>query len=44
MRSRDVIALYDLAHIGMHVTITQRKIDNLIRQRDDEPTLFARSG
>jgi lipoprotein-anchoring transpeptidase ErfK/SrfK len=43
MRSRDVIALYDLAHIGMHVTITQRKIDNLIRQRDDEPTLFARS-
>jgi lipoprotein-anchoring transpeptidase ErfK/SrfK len=28
MRSRDVIALYDLAHIGMHVTITQCKIDN----------------
>ena len=43
MRSRDVIALYDLAHIGTHVTITQCKIDNLIRQRDDEPTLFARS-
>jgi lipoprotein-anchoring transpeptidase ErfK/SrfK len=43
MRSRDVIALYDLAHIGTHVTITQCKIDNLIRKRDDEPTLFARS-
>jgi hypothetical protein len=43
MRSRDVIALYDRAHIGMHVTITQCKIDNLIRQRDDEPTLFDRS-
>lgn len=43
MRSRDVIALYDLAHIGMHVTITQRNIDSFIRQREDEPSLFARS-
>ena len=42
MRSRDVIALYDLAHIGMHVTITQRRIDNFIQQHD-EPDLFARS-
>lgn len=43
MRSRDVIALYDLAHIGMHVTITQRKIDNYIHRSDAEPDLFARS-
>jgi lipoprotein-anchoring transpeptidase ErfK/SrfK len=43
MRSKDVIALYDLAHIGMHVTVTQRKIDNFIQQHDEEPNLFARS-
>ena len=44
MRSRDVIALYDYAHIGMHVTITERRIDNFIHQHDDEqPSLFARS-
>jgi lipoprotein-anchoring transpeptidase ErfK/SrfK len=43
MRSRDVIDLYDLAHIGMHVTITQRKIDNFIPRREDEPSLLARS-
>ncbi len=44
MRSKDVIALYDLAHIGMHVTITERRIDNFIHQHDDEqPSLLARS-
>ena len=43
MRSRDVIALYDLAHIGMHVTISQRKIDNFIPHAEEEPSLFARS-
>lgn len=43
MRSRDVIALYDFAHIGMHVTITQRKIDDFTRQHDEEPSLLARS-
>jgi lipoprotein-anchoring transpeptidase ErfK/SrfK len=44
MRSRDVIALYDYAHIGMHVTITERRIDNFVHQHDDEqPSLFARS-
>ena len=43
MRSRDVIALYDRAHIGMHVTVTQRKIDNFIQAHDDEePSLLAR--
>ena len=41
MRSRDVIALYDLAHIGMHVTITQCKIDNFIAPT--ETSLLARS-
>ena len=41
MRSKDVIALYDLAHIGMHVTITQRKIDNFVLP--DESNVFARS-
>ncbi len=34
MRSKDVIVLYDLAHIGMHVTITERKIDNFIPPED----------
>jgi lipoprotein-anchoring transpeptidase ErfK/SrfK len=43
MRSRDVIALYDYAHIGMHVTITERKIDNFIQHTEEEPDLFARS-
>jgi lipoprotein-anchoring transpeptidase ErfK/SrfK len=43
MRSRDVIDLYDLAHIGMHVTITQRKIDNFIAHDDEQPSLLARS-
>jgi lipoprotein-anchoring transpeptidase ErfK/SrfK len=42
MRSCDVIALYDLAHIGMHVTITRHKIDNFM-PHDEEPSLFARS-
>jgi hypothetical protein len=41
MRSKDVIALYDLAHIGMHVTITPRKIDNFVLP--DDPNLFPRS-
>jgi lipoprotein-anchoring transpeptidase ErfK/SrfK len=43
MRSRDVIDLYYRAHIGMHVTITQRKMDEFTRSRDDQPGLFARS-
>jgi len=43
MRSRDVIVLYERAHIGMHVTITQSKIDNFIQRYDDEPSLLARS-
>jgi lipoprotein-anchoring transpeptidase ErfK/SrfK len=41
MRSRDVIALYDRVHIGMHVTIVPRKIDDLVKP--EEPSLLARS-
>ena len=41
MRSRDVIALYDLVHIGMHLAITQKRIADLIPQ--EEPDLVARS-
>jgi hypothetical protein len=41
MRSRDVIALYDLVHIGMHVAITQKRMANLLPR--EEPDLFARS-
>jgi lipoprotein-anchoring transpeptidase ErfK/SrfK len=42
MRSRDVIALYSSVHIGMHVSITQKRISDFI-QADDEPSLLARS-
>jgi lipoprotein-anchoring transpeptidase ErfK/SrfK len=41
MRSRDVIALYDFAHIGMHVTVTQKRIADLLPP--EEPSLLARS-
>src|ERR1041385_110937 len=41
MRSKDVIALYDVAHIGMHVTITQKTIADLLPP--EEPSLLARS-
>ena len=30
MRSKDVIAFYELARIGMHVTITQKRIADLL--------------
>ncbi len=41
MRSKDVIALYQLAHIGMHVTIIQKRIDDL--SPPEPPSLLARS-
>jgi lipoprotein-anchoring transpeptidase ErfK/SrfK len=41
MRSRDVIALYDRVHIGMHVTIVPRKIDDLVKP--EEQSLLAKS-
>ena len=42
MRSKDVIALYNLAHIGMHVTITQNKVDNYLPKKEEETSLLAR--
>jgi len=41
MRSHDVIALYDLAHIGMHVTVTPKRVADFIRP--EEPSLLARA-
>jgi lipoprotein-anchoring transpeptidase ErfK/SrfK len=41
MRSRDVIALYDFAHIGMHVTVTQKRTTDLLPA--EEPSLLARA-
>jgi len=41
MRSRDVIALYDSVHIGMHVTISERPIDELLPR--EKPTLLSRA-
>ena len=41
MRSRDIIDLYDHVHIGTHVLITLRKIDNFVKP--EEPDLIARS-
>lgn len=41
MRSKDVIALYDRLHIGMHVTITEKRINDLVAA--EEPSLLARS-
>ena len=41
MRSRDVIALYDCVHIGMHVTISEKTIDALLPR--ERPTLLSRA-
>lgn len=41
MRSKDVIALYDALHIGMHVTISQERIADLIPP--EEASLLART-
>jgi lipoprotein-anchoring transpeptidase ErfK/SrfK len=41
MRSRDVIALYDCVHIGMHVTIVLGRIDDFAKP--EEPSLVARA-
>jgi hypothetical protein len=30
MRSRDIIALYERVHIGMHVTITPKRISDFL--------------
>ena len=41
MRSRDVIALYGSVHIGMHVTISEKAIDELLPT--EKPTLLSRA-
>ncbi len=41
MRSKDVIALYDRLHIGMHVTITQRRMLDVLPA--EQTSLLARS-
>jgi L,D-transpeptidase-like protein len=41
MRSKDVIALYGFAHVGMHVTITQKRVADLLPP--EGPSLLARS-
>ena len=41
MRTKDVIKLYDAVHIGMHVTISQRHIIDLVPPQ--ETSLLARS-
>lgn len=40
MRSRDIIALYDRVHIGMHVTVSEESIDELVPR--EKPTLLSR--
>jgi lipoprotein-anchoring transpeptidase ErfK/SrfK len=41
MRSKDVIVLYDLVHIGMHVRISNKPMSDLISF--EEPSLIART-
>ena len=41
MRSRDVIDLYNRVHVGMHVTITQKKSGDVLPR--EEPSLLGRA-
>jgi hypothetical protein len=41
MRSKDVIALYNLVHIGTHVRISAKPLHDLVPP--EEPTLLARA-
>ena len=41
MRSHDIIALYDRVHIGMHVTVTPKQLDELLPR--DKATLLSRA-
>ena len=41
MRSKDVIALYSLVHIGTHVRISRKRLSDLLPP--EEPTLLARA-
>ena len=40
MRSRDIIALYDRVHIGMHVTVSKKPLEELVPL--EGPTLLNR--
>jgi len=41
MRSRDIIALYDRVHIGMHVTVSEKPLEELVPR--ERPTLLSRA-
>jgi len=41
MRSRDIIALYDRVHIGMHVTVSEKRLGDLVPC--EKPTLLSRA-
>lgn len=33
MRSKDVIAIYDLVHVGTHITISEKRLSSLVREQ-----------
>jgi lipoprotein-anchoring transpeptidase ErfK/SrfK len=41
MRSHDIIALYDRVHIGMHVTVCAKPLEELVPR--EKPTLLSRA-
>ena len=41
MRSRDIMALYDRVHIGMHVTVSEKTLEELVP--GEKPTLLSRA-
>ena len=41
MRSRDIMALYDRVHIGMHVTVSEKTLEELVPR--EKPTLLSRA-
>ncbi len=41
MRSHDIIALYDRVHIGMHVTVSEQPLEELVPR--EKPTLLSRA-
>ena len=40
MRSRDIMAFYDRVHIGMHVTVSEKPLEELVPR--EKPTLLSR--
>ena len=41
MRSRDIMALYDRVHVGMHVTVSEKPLEELVP--GEKPTLLSRA-